>query len=365
MPSNLTSYWTSDRIMRLLIGLVIAAALVWLLRYLSDVLLPFFAAFFIAYLLQPVVDFNKRLIRAKGRTLPAMLTLLDVTVVIGLVVYIFLPSVISELDTLGSIVSDLSSGKRQIPGNLAPLVDFIDKYLNADSIKSVLSGEHFETLINKGSSIIEGSLSVVMRVLMWLLMLIYIIFILIDYPHICHQFKMIIPHKYRRRGVAVVRDVETNMNRYFRGQGLVALFAMIFYCTGFSLVGLPLAIPMGLLVGILYMIPYFQYITLIPVAVICFIYSLGGYADFMPEMGKCLLVYVVSQCVCDYIITPHVMGRELGMNPAIILLSLSVWGSLLGIIGMIIALPLTSLLSSYYRRYISEPEDRRKGTPVR
>ena len=71
--------------------------------------------------------------------------------------------------------------------------------------------------------------------------------------------------------------------------------------------------------------------------------------EFLPEMGKCLLVYVVSQCICDYVITPHIMGKEMGLNPAIILLSLSVWGSLLGIIGMIIALPVTALIMTYYR----------------
>lgn len=67
---------------------------------------------------------------------------------------------------------------------------------------------------------------------------------------------------------------------------------------------------------------------------------------------------MVSQSVCDYIITPHVMGRAMGLNPAVILLSLSVWGSLLGIIGMIIALPVTALIMTYYERYISEPRPR-------
>ena len=73
--------------------------------------------------------------------------------------------------------------------------------------------------------------------------------------------------------------------------------------------------------------------------------------------GRCIMVYVVSQCICDYIITPHIMGKEMGMNPAVILLSLSVWGSLLGIIGMIIALPVTAILMTYYQRYISDPAD--------
>ena len=151
------------------------------------------------------------------------------------------------------------------------------------------------------------------------------------------------------------------MNHYFRGQGFVALCAMVFYCIGFSIVGLPLAIPMGLLVGILYMIPYFQYVTVIPVAIISLIYSLGGYVEFWPMLGKCGLVYLISQSICDYIITPHVMGKEMGMNPAIILLSLSIWGSLLGIIGMIIALPVSALIITYYERYISNPVSRKSN----
>jgi predicted PurR-regulated permease PerM len=56
--------------------------------------------------------------------------------------------------------------------------------------------------------------------------------------------------------------------------------------------------------------------------------------------------------VGDLILTPRIMGKEMGLNPAIILLSLSIWGSLLGFIGLIIALPLTTLLLSYYNRYI-------------
>ena len=64
------------------------------------------------------------------------------------------------------------------------------------------------------------------------------------------------------------------------------------------------------------------------------------------------MVYVVSQCICDYVLTPKIMGKAMGLNPAIILLSLSVWGSLLGFLGLIIALPLTTLLLAYYDEYI-------------
>lgn len=356
MQSKVSSrYWTVDRIMWLVIGLAMTAALIYLVRYLSNVLLPFFVACFIAYILQPIVNMNRRLTRTKGRVIPSILTLVDMAVVIALVVYIFLPSVLKELNMLGGILKSVSSGDVQLPKFYVTVVDFINKYFNPDNISGMLDGSHIEALLSKGSSLLEESIGVVMEILSWLLTLIYILFILIDYPQISRGFKLIIPHRYRPRTMVVVRDVENSMNHYFRGQGVVAMCAAVFYCIGFSIVGLPLAIPMGIIVGVLYMIPYFQYVTLIPVAAICFVYSLGGSVEFLPEMGKCLLVYVVSQCICDYVITPHIMGKEMGLNPAIILLSLSVWGSLLGIIGMIIALPVTALIMTYYERYISNP----------
>ena len=355
-------YWNNDRIMRLLIGLAIATALVFLIRYLRDALLPFFVACFLAYLLQPLVAINRKLIHEKGRFISSILALLEVGAVITAVVYIFMPHVISELDMLSNIIRDVTSGRKPMPEGYMALFGYLEKHFNPVQIKEMLSSLHPEALISKGTALLGESINVIIQVLEWVMTIIYLLFILIDYPQIANGFKLIIPHKYRDSGLVVVNDVKNNLNHYFRGQGCVALCAMVFYCVGFSIIGLPLAIPMGLLVGLLYMIPYFQYVTLIPVAVICVIYSLGGDVSFMSIFGKSLLVYVVSQSVCDYIITPHIMGKEMGLNPAVILLSLSVWGSLLGIIGMIIALPVTSLIMAYYERYISYPRKKADKT---
>lgn len=360
MDNQTSTYWTSDRIMKLLIGLAIAAAVVFLVHYLRDALLPFFVGCFIAYMLQPLVELNRKWTRERGRVVSSILAILEVTIVIGGIAYLFLPHVIKELDLLGNILHDINTGKRQLPQEFVGIVDYVRVHFNPHDIRDMLSDLHVDSLISKGTSLLGESFIVIMQVLGWAMTLIYVLFILIDYPRIANGFKLIVPYKYRDGAVSVVRDVQQSMNHYFRGQGLVALCAMVFYCIGFSIIGLPLAIPMGILVGILYMIPYFQYITIIPVAIICLVYSLGGGSAFMPLFGKSLLVYVVSQCICDYIITPHIMGKEMGLNPAIILLSLSVWGSLLGIIGMIIALPVSSLIMSYYEQYISTPKSMRK-----
>lgn len=343
--------------MHLILWTVGGVLLVCLINYLSDVLLPFFAACFIAYLLQPIVELNRRLLHTKGRVPAAILTILEVTLVTGGVFYMFVPSIISECNELGDILRSVSSGETQLPHFVVVAIEFIQRYFDPNRLGSIIDGARLESLLSKGSSLLEESLGVVTDILSWLLTLVYILFILIDYPQVARGFKLIVPYRYRADTMVVIADVEKCMNHYFRGQGVVALCAAVLYCAGFSIVGIPLAIPLGITVGVLYMIPYFQYITVIPVAAVCFIYSLGGAVEFLPELGKCALVYVVSQCTCDYIITPHIMGKEMGLNPAIILLSLSVWGSLLGIIGMIIALPVTALIMTYYERYISNPAD--------
>ncbi len=353
-------FWNIDRIMKLIIGIAIAVLLIMLINHLRGVLLPFFVACFVAYILQPLVDLNKKLTHEKGRALSSILTVLEVLAVFVGIVYLFMPHVIRELDVLSNLIHDFNTGKRPLPAEYTHVVNWVETYINPDVLKSHLSELHIGSLISKGTSLLNESISVILGVLEWALTLIYVLFILIDYPQIVRGFKLIIPHKYRENAMVVVKEVQTSMDHYFRGQGLVALCAAVFYSVGFSIVGLPLAIPMGILVGILYMIPYFQYVTLIPVAIICAVYSLSGDVTFLSLFGKSLLVYVVSQCICDYILTPHIMGKEMGMNAAIILLSLSIWGSLLGIIGMIIALPVSSLLMAYYERYISNPHPKKQ-----
>lgn len=353
MSSPQQYYWNIDRIMRLILGVVIAAGVLWLIYYLRDALLPFFAACVVAYLLQPLVTLNQRWMRTKGRVLPSFITVFEVTVIIAVLLWLTIPTVLDELNEMGRILSDISAGRIKLSETEHSIVTFFNRYVDPNYLTSMLSNLRVEELLKSGSSILEESKEVILRTLSWLLMLIYVLFILIDYPQIVKGFKMIVPEKYRNQAMTVVNDIKDGMNHYFRGQGKVALCAMVLYCIGFLIVGLPLAIPMGLLVGILYMIPYFQYITAIPVLAICIVYSLGGSFEFWPEVGKCALVYLVSQCLCDYVITPHVMGKELGLNPAVILLSLSVWGSLLGIIGMVIALPATAFIMQYYETYIS------------
>lgn len=340
-----------DRVVRAICVIAVIIGAIWLINTLKNVLLPFVVACLIAYILDPIVGLNQKWFRLKGRVVASFLTLLEVTLIIALLGYFFIPSTIKELNQLEELARKSSEGS-PIPFIPEDIAEPIRAWAGELSISNLINSSRFMSLLNSGTSFISATVDFLLHTLEWMLTFIYVIFILIDYPTIMSGFRKLVPRKYRTGVYKVEDEIKDSMNRYFRSQALIALCAAVFYCIGFSIVGIPLAIVLGVTVGILYMIPYFQYITIIPVAIVCLIDSSTGSLNFWTEIGECMIVYAVSQCICDYILTPKIMGKSLGLNPAIILLSLSVWGTLMGIIGMIIALPATALLLDYYRRYI-------------
>lgn len=341
---------TFDQVVRAIVAIIAVAVLIWLVNYLKNVLLPFCVACLIAYLLEPIVIFQQKKLKLKRRVIPVFLTLIEAIIVVGGLMCIVIPLSIGEIDQLEELIR--TSTGHPTPFLPAAVQEFLSQHLNFESIRQNLDTQQLTTLFTKGTSVLSGVVDVVMHTIEWLLTFIYVIFVMLDYTQLMSGFRKIVPPRYRTKVYPIFDDIKENMSRYFRSQALIATCAAVFYCIGFSIVGLPLAIVMGIIVGILYMIPYVQYVTIIPVIILCYLDSLTGATGFWSEFGKCIAVYVVSQCICDYVLTPKIMGKSLGLNPAIILLSLSVWGTLLGIIGMIIALPVTSLLIAYYKQYI-------------
>ena len=179
----------------------------------------------------------------------------------------------------------------------------------------------------------------------------------IDYEKIANGWINLIPARIRPFAKGLADDVEQSMNRYFRGQSLIALCVGVLLSIGFKIVGFPLAVTLGLFIGVLNLIPYLQAIGLIPMVILSLLKSAETGQNFWIIFGSGLLILGIVQCIQDLYLTPRIMGKAMGLNPAIILLSLSIWGTLLGFIGLIIALPLTTLCLSYYKRFILLEED--------
>lgn len=351
---------TFDSFIRGIISALIIIGVLYLVNYLSSVLLPFFVAWLIAYMTYPMVTFFQYRLKLKNRVLSIFVTMLVLLTLLILAFVVLVPPIVDELGKLKELLTAyFIEGSKQaaIPGTVA---NFIKEHVNMIQIQSTLSEENLSqairSLLPKAWNILTQSVNIVVSIFAAFIVLLYTFFILLDYETIANGWVGLVPAKYREMTVRIVNDVKDGMNRYFRGQALVAFLVGVLFSIGFLIIDFPLAVGFGLFIGLLNMVPYLQLIALAPTVLLALLKAADTGESFWWILACALLVFCVVQVIQDGFIVPKVMGKITGLNPAIILLSLSVWGALMGIVGMIIALPCTTIMLSYYKRYIKKRE---------
>lgn len=348
--------YTFDRVIRILFSVFGLIAALYILNLLRGVLLPFLVACLVAYMLEPVVKWNMRILRLKSRFIPVVLALTEAIMVAGIFCVIFIPYLISECEQMAVMIRTYATAQINIPYISDNIHRFIKDNIDFNEISNLLSRDEWSSLLKTalGSSwsFLTSSLAVIVGAVSWLIVILYVIFIMLDYEKLMLSFRQLVPPAHRRRTFRIFDDIKNAMNRYFRGQFLIAFTVGILFSIGFLIIGLPMGVVLGLFIGMLNMVPYLQMISLPVTALLCLVSTVSTGVDFWAIFWESMAVYVVVQVIQDMILTPRIMGKAMGLNPAIILLSLSVWGSLLGFMGLIIALPLTTLLLSYYNLYV-------------
>lgn len=351
---------TFDSFIRGVLVVAVVVVAFWLLNYLSGALLPFFIAWLLAYFLYPLVKFFQYRLRLKNRVVSILAAMFTVLLFLTLAGMFFVPSVISEFVRLKELLFQyIVDGSRNasIPGTVE---NFIKENVDLNSLRTLFAEENLVNTLRsftpKVWSILHQSFNVIVSIFASFIILLYIFFILLDYESIAAGWIRLVPAKHRGFVQAIANDVETNMNRYFRGQALVAFLVGVLFSVGFLIIDFPLAIGFGLFIGLLNMVPYLQLIALLPTVLLALLKAADTGENFWWILFFAMLVFCVVQVIQDGFIVPKVMGKITGLNPAVILLSLSVWGTLLGILGMIIALPLTTLILAYYNQYLHYEE---------
>ncbi len=359
--------FTLDRTVRLVLSVLLVLGIVWLVNRLSDVLLPFFIAMLIAYMFEPFVQYNRRLLHLKGRAVATFVTLFEALFIAAILCYFFVPMMIEEVKQMSKIVQTYASTELNIPYIPQYVHDFIRRNIDLHRLSHMLESIDWratvEEVLSTAWSLVSGSLTLIFALVSWCIVLLYVIFIMIDYDKLTRLMRSMVPPQSRRAVFRIAGDIKRSMNHYFRGQALVAFLVGVLFSIGFLIIDMPMAVVFGMFIGVLNLVPYLQLVSLIPAVLLCLVYSVGNSAPFWPMMGECIAVYCIVQAIQDLVLTPRIMGKAMGLNPALILLSLSVWGSLLGFIGLIIALPLTALLLGYYDQFIirrNEPPSKAK-----
>lgn len=352
-----------DRTVRLVINCVLFVAFIWLINTLKEVLLPFCVGCLIAYLFEPIVQFNRKLFRLKGRVLASFITLSETVLIFMLICLFIIPLIINEASQMASMLKTYASSELHIPLVPESFHEFLRTHVDFNFIASKLTREEWSKMIQDGLNaswtVISSSITLIISMLSWVIVLLYVIFVMIDYEKISSGLRRMVMPKYRHVVFKIANDVKRSMNHYFRGQALVSFIVGVLFSIGFLIIGLPLAIVLGMFIGLLNMVPYLQLISLVPTIIICIVSSVGSDTGFWMLFGEAMSVYVIVQIIQDLYLTPRIIGKAMSMNPALIFLSLSIWGTLLGLIGLIIAIPLTTLLMAYYDEYIIKPHERK------
>lgn len=347
---------TFDRFVRILGSIVIFIAVYFLIRRLSDVLIPFITAWLIAYLLHPIVIFFQYKCRIRSRVASIIIT---ISLLLGLIIggfYLIIPPIIEEMAHLKDIIVSYVTTDQTVTSVSAAVERYIKHNIDVNEIGKALTikdvSELIEEKIPQLFSFISNSVSAIVGIIASLIAVIYLFFILMDYELMAEGLFKIVPQSKRKLVHGVIMDLKNGMNGYFRGQTIIAMCVGVLFSIGFLIIGFPLAIPLGLFIGMLNLVPYLQIIGFIPTIVLAMLKAHDTGQSFWSIILAAIIVFCVVQAIQDWILTPRIMGKVTGLNAAVILLSLSIWGSLLGFVGLIIALPLTTLIISYYKRYV-------------
>lgn len=352
-----------DRFVRGLLFLAVITVLVLGLRWLSPVLIPFFAAWAIAWILAPVVNFFQSTCRLRSRVLSVLITLALLIGLASAVAWLIIPPLIDGVTQIKeALLSYLASGHiRNI--HLPEWLDHLmQQWLDQGKIQSMLRSDNLmktirETLPHVWNMLVSTA-NLVMSLVGAAFGALYLFFLLLDYDYYTTAWINWLPRTQRNFFRRLSEDLGRNMRGYFRGQALVALSNCVMFTLGFWIIGLPMPLGMGLFVGLISFIPYVQVVGFAPAAVLALMEMSDTGRSFWGLMALVLLVYIVVQVLQDTVFTPRIMGKIMGLSSAMVLLSLSIWSYMAGIIGLIIALPLTTIIFAYYKRYIlKEPDD--------
>jgi predicted PurR-regulated permease PerM len=403
--------YTFDRVVRMVLSAAVLIGVFLLIRHLSDVLIPFAIAVVLAYLINPLVNLFQRLTRRRG--LAVGLTLFGLLIVSLALLTLIVPLMISQVNRfradINKLFDDVGDGSVGTSGAAPPApentsvepsqpstigwteltegwaeyrrdageqtsrerfrelrVKLAGTYIGSaleEVIRYFRSGEAREMLFTLARQLAAGgwtvvlfAVNLVLGITAVVLVLVYLVFLLVDYPEYARAWPSFLPPRYRDQTVDFLVQFDAAMRQYFRGQSLVALLTGTLYATGFTIIGLPMAVPFGVFIGLLNMVPYLPAVSLVPGLLLAFLRAIEGDSSIAMSVGLLLLVYAVVQVLQDTIIMPRVMGHATGLRPIAILLGVFIWGKLLGFLGLILAIPLTCLGIAYYRRYILHKE---------
>jgi predicted PurR-regulated permease PerM len=368
-------------LVRLLAVLLAIGLLCWAVFLLRGVLTPFAVGLALAYFLNPAANALERFFRRdlersgllRGRIEPraaavAILALV-VLVVIAVVLIFVLPALYHQAVDAAAKLPDYV---RTLKARVQPVVERLNlrypeqveevKQRAVEAVRSNLS--HILSPLARGLELAFSSLlDFVLTLLNLLIIPVFTIYLLYDMNHIREGTRELVPWRYRTYLYTRVEEVDRLLSAFARGQVTVCLILGTFYAIGLTACGVPMGILAGYFIGFLNLIPYMSFAIGLPLAlVLSFVddQSLGALAAVTG-------IFAFGQLVEGNVITPRIVGRSLGLHEVVIMLAVLVGGTLFGLVGMLLAVPVTAALSVFWqdlRLWYLQSEFYRRDAPV-
>ncbi|MCD8186372.1 MAG: AI-2E family transporter, partial [Rikenellaceae bacterium] len=219
--------YTFDRVVRILISIAIVIGLYLLIRTISGALLPFVLGWLLAYLINPAVEFCQKRLHIRYRGVAIALSLLVIFGSLTGIIFALSPYISGELSRFVEVVDRFRNESGHIQIIPASWIEFINTHIDFDEIIHNLTREDIHSILtNMGSGaqkIFSGSLSILGGFFMIFLVMLYMVFILVDYDRVVKGIPSLLPPKYKETILMVFNDMKAATNRYFRGQALVVL----------------------------------------------------------------------------------------------------------------------------------------------
>ncbi|MDO9573998.1 MAG: AI-2E family transporter [Candidatus Contubernalis sp.] len=324
-----------------ILALLILYGLYYLRNTLITVLFPFIASFIIAYLLNPLLEFicKKKISRSAG----ILIIYLGFFLTLALLSINVIPSLMGEMQKLLVKVPLYSS---QIQQFIVEMQQDYHRFNLPDSIRSVVDAniDQFQVLIiDLLETFTDSVINLFSHIFLLVLIPLLVFYILKDIENIKSSIYRMIPHKHRGRVRAAAEDIDKTLGAYVRGQIFISVFVASMVYVGLLLLGVEFAVLLAIINGITNVIPYFgPIIGAIPAFSIALLES--------PLLAlKVILMITIVQQVESHVLTPTVFGKNLGLHPVIVILSLLFGGSLFGLLGLIFAVPVVAVIKVIFK----------------
>jgi predicted PurR-regulated permease PerM len=319
-----------------LLALVFCAAVVIGARI---ILIPMLCSLALAYLLAPVVAWFER--RGWSRSSSVLLTISGATMILVLILIFILPGFWGQLvktyDQARSLVGDQSrvqSLLKKVERISPPVYKFLQK-----KIEKPGESDLFERVFSMAGQWLQSLVDVTASMLDLLLIPFFVYYLLADYSAMRARLDRLIPPRHRAVASTLISRINFVISSYVRSQLVIAMVMGILYSIGFAIARVPLALSIGLLSGLLNFIPYLGTLTGLTLSLSFVALDGGGWARILGVV----VVFVVVQSVEGYYLTPKLLGGRLDLHPMWVLVGLMIGGSLFGILGIILAVPVIAI----------------------